>query len=219
MPSKAYGKFQKNLETVQRLNESFDILRAKRNSKGRGAFDHITRSAVVFLVSSFEVYCEDLLCETAELSTELADDALKLPHSVKKTLNAFVRNENNHVPPMNLCDEGWRQIYINLVRLQAEHLNTPKVKNLKELFEKYIGISSNTIDSVSHIDKLDEIIEFRGEIVHQVKSTTYVHIEDVKKHLHSINEIVIGLDMMAREYIKNTYNVKVPWHDTYVHIA
>ena len=84
MPSKAYGKFQKNLETVQRLNESFDILRANRNSKGRGAFDHITRSAVVFLVSSFEVYCEDLLCETAELSIELADDAVKLPHSVKK---------------------------------------------------------------------------------------------------------------------------------------
>ena len=61
MPSKAYGKFQKNLETVQRLNITYETMKENRHSKGRGAFDHITRSAIVFLVSAFEVYCEDVL--------------------------------------------------------------------------------------------------------------------------------------------------------------
>ena len=219
MPSKAYGKFQKNLETVQRLNESFDTLREARNSKGRGAFDHITRSAVVFLVSAFEVYCEDVLCEGVDLSIKFAGDAVNLPHSVKKNINAYVRNENNHVPPIGLCDEGWRQIYTNIVRVQAGHLNSPKVKNLKELFDKHLGISNTAVDTVPNINQLDGIIEFRGEIVHQVKTTTYVHIEDVTKHLNTINEIVIGIDMLIREHIKNAYNVKAPWNDTYVHIA
>lgn len=215
MPSKAYGKFQKNLETVQRLNESFDTMRAARNSKGKGAFDHITRSAVVFLVSAFEVYCEDILCEGVELSIKFAGDAVKLPHSVKKNISAYVRNENNHVPPMSLCDEGWREVYSNIVRVQVDHLNSPKVKNLKELFEKLLGIDPTSIDAISNINQLDGIIEFRGEIVHRVKSTTYVHIEIVKEHHNTINQIVIGVDRLIREHIKSTYNVKYPWNDTY----
>lgn len=215
MPSKAYGKFQKNLETVQRLNESFDTMRAARNSKGKGAFDHITRSAVVFLVSAFEVYCEDILCEGVELSIKFAGDAVKLPHSVKKNISAYVRNENNHVPPMSLCDEGWREVYSNIVRVQVDHLNSPKVKNLKELFEKILGIDPTSIDAISNINQLDGIIEFRGEIVHRVKSTTYVHIEIVKEHHNTINQIVIGVDRLIREHIKSTYNVKYPWNDTY----
>lgn len=219
MPSKAYIKFQNNLQTVQRLNETYEQMKKIRSSRGRGAFDHITRSSIVFLVSAFEVYCEDILCEAVQCSINAAKDAVKLPHSVKKNINTFVRNENNHVPPMNLCDEGWRQIYIDIVRLQADHLNSPKIKNLKELFEKYLGILPTNVDKISNIDQLDSIIEFRGEIVHQVKSTTYVHIEDVQKHLNAINEIVIGIDLLIREHIKSIYNVKAPWNDTYVHIA
>ena len=88
MPSKAYGKFQKNLETVQRLNETYKTAKENRGSKGRGAFDHITRSAIVFLVSAFEVYCEDVLCESVEISIKHAKDACNLPHAVKKNINA-----------------------------------------------------------------------------------------------------------------------------------
>ena len=219
MPSKAYGKFQKNLETVQRLNETYEAMKKNRNSKGRGAFDHITRSAVVFLVSAFEVYCEDVLCESVEVSIASAKDACRLPHSVKKNISVYVRNENNHVPPMSLCDEGWRQIYKEIARNQANYLNSPKTKNLKELFEKHLGISPNLVDSVQNINQLDNIIEFRGEIVHQVRAAKYVHIEDVKQYLQIINEVVIGIDMLIREHIKCTYNVKVPWNDTYIHIA
>ncbi len=56
MPSKSYVHFLRNLDTVTRLQECYDIIRGNRNSKGRAAFDHITRSAVLFLVSAFEVY-------------------------------------------------------------------------------------------------------------------------------------------------------------------
>lgn len=219
MPSKAYGKFQKNLETVQRLNETYKTAKENRGSKGRGAFDHITRSAIVFLVSAFEVYCEDVLCESVEISIKHAKDACNLPHAVKKNINAYVRNENNHVPPMDLCDEGWRKIYKKIARTHADYLNSPNTKNLKEIFEKLLGIAPGLLDSVKYIDQLDSIIEFRGEIVHQVKAATYVHIEDVKQDIQVINEIVIGIDTLIREHIKNTYNVKVPWNDTYIHIG
>ena len=219
MPSKAYGKFQKNLETVQRLNETYKTAKENRGSKGRGAFDHITRSAIVFLVSAFEVYCEDILCEGVEVTISSAKDAVRLPHSVKKHINAYVRNKNNHVPPMNLCDEGWRQVYTQMARIQAAHLNSPNVNNLKEIYEKFLGISPSSVDALTSIEQLDTIIEFRGEIVHQVKPSTYVHIEEVKAHVKTINEIVIRIDIMIRDFIKNTYQVKVPWNDTYVHIA
>jgi hypothetical protein len=52
-----------------------------------------------------------------------------------------------------------------------------------------------------------------------VKANKYVHIEDVENYLKVINEIVIGIDMLVREHIKETYKVKVPWNDTYIRIA
>lgn len=219
MPSKAYGKFQNNLTTVQRLIETYKVMKASRGKKGRGAFDHITRSAVVFLVSAFEVYCEDILCEGVTASIVSAGDAIRLPHAVKKNISAYIRNDNNHVPPMALCDEGWRDVYTRMAKEQAKYFNSPKTKNLKEIYEKHLGIPSSAIDALDGIDRLDDIIEFRGEIVHQVKSSAYVHIEDVWEHLQTINEIVIGIDMMVRDHIKNLYHVKVPWNDTYVHMV
>ena len=120
---------------------------------------------------------------------------------------------------MNLCDEGWRQIYTHMAENYANHMNTPNVKNLKDMFEKYLGVDPSNLDSVRFMDQLDSIITFRGGIVHQVKANKYVHIEDVINYLKVINEIVIGIDMLIREHIKETYKVKVPWNDTYIRIA
>ena len=36
MPSKSYGRFIRNLETVTRLQDSYDIIRAHRGSRGKG---------------------------------------------------------------------------------------------------------------------------------------------------------------------------------------
>lgn len=216
MPSKAYGNFQKNLETVQRLNDTYEQMKKDRNSRGRGAFDHITRSAIVFLVSAFEVYCEDVLCEGVDWTIRSARDAIKLPNPVKNNINCFVKKETNGVPPTDLCDEGWRRVYKDMVEKQTQFLNTPSTKKIKELFGNFLGITAADLDAIPDFNNLDTVISFRGEIVHRVKATQYVHIEDVKAYICLIHNLAVNLDKTIKEHIRITYSVKAPWNDTYV---
>lgn len=219
MPSKAYIKFQNNLQTVQRLNETYEQMKKTRNSRGRGAFDHITRSSIVFLISAFEVYCEDIIREGVQKTIVSAKDASNLPKDVKNTIDNFVKNEKNGIPPIELCDEGWRNVYKNLIEKLLSAFNTPKKDNLKDLFKRFLGIKDSALDKIADIDKLDDIVKYRGEIVHQVKAIKYVHIEDVKMYITTIHNIAINIDLIIRKHIKSIYKVKAPWNDTYTFIA
>ncbi len=215
MPSKAYGKFLKNLDTVTRLEHTFEIVRTNRNTRGRAAWDHLTRSAIVFLVSSFEVYIEDVINETIAVHIRYSNNAQNLPGSIKDSLNKYVKNERNGTPPTALCDEGWRSIYRKIGTEKTEKLNTPKVRNLSDNFRDLLGMTQAFWSRIESIHKLDEIIIFRGEIVHRVQSDQYVNIDKVKESKEIISVIVKSVDNETLRFLKEVYpNKRAIWNVT-----
>ncbi len=215
MPSPAYNKFLKNLESVNRLQATYHDLRNNRSTRGRAAWDHITRSAFIFLASSFEVYIEDVLTESISKHIKYAGDAPKLPNDVKDTLNKYVRKDSNGVPPTDLCDEGWKTVYRNIGLARTEKLNTPKVENIKLLFKELIGAES-IITTVPDIGKLDDIISFRGEIAHRVRADEYVKIDTVEDAKKVISDIAKAIDRGVLQYLRTTYSGKrMDWYDVY----
>ncbi len=221
MPSSSYSKFIKNMETVKRLeNTYYESKKVNHNKGGRGAFDHLTRGAVVFLVSSFEVYCENILMESCEHLIKNAKDAKYLPHAVRSTISDFVKCDSNGIPPTELCDEGWRAVYKGIVQKETDRLNTPSTKNLEKLFAKLLGVKKGFIENIVcdtlGTDRLDPIIVFRGEITHRVRANRYVHIEIVKEYEDTILNIVVSIDKKVCDYIKGTsLSKKQPWKKTY----
>lgn len=216
MPSQSYGRFQRNLETVTRLQESYEIIRRHRSSRGKGAFDHITRSAVLFLVSAFEVYIEEVTCECCELNISLARDAQRLPHGVRSTIDCAVTKKNTSFSPISLCDEGWRDVYRQITQEATEKFNTPKVPQVKQLFGNYIGTTDLLIDGITNIDRLDDFVRFRGEITHRVKATSYVKIEKVVESKALIEGLVREIDKMLLNFLHAAYpDKRAPWNNTY----
>ena len=216
MPTKAYGKFLVNLETVNRLEGSYDEIRTRRNQRGRAAYDHITRSAIIFLASAFEVYIEDVIKECCRQHISFAGDAKNLPGGVKDTINRYVKNENNGVPPTNLCDEGWRDVYRIIVEYETEKLNTPKKRQITDLFHKLVGINNSTVENLHGINDLDGVISFRGEIAHRVRAEQYVSIQQVHNNMNIIRELVIEIDKMILDYFRTCYvGKRLPWNHTY----
>ena len=216
MPSQSYGRFMRNLETVTRLQESYDIIRRHRDSRGKGAFDHITRSAVLFLVSAFEVYIEEITYECCELNINLARNAQRLPHGVRSTIDSAVTKKAPSLSPISLCDEGWRNVYRQITRDATEKFNTPKVPQIKQLFGSYIGTTDPLIDGIANIDQLDDFVRFRGEITHRVRASSYVKIEKVIESKELIAGLVMDIDRMLLSFFRVTYpDRRVPWNNTY----
>ena len=216
MPTKSYTRFTKNMETVNRLEETYEEIRTRRNRRGKAAYDHITRSAIIFLASAFEVYIEDVAKECCNQHISFAGDASKLPNDVKNTINNFVKKDKNAEPPIMLCDEGWRRIYRIIAEQETGKLNTPKKQQIQELFNRLIGISTTKIDDIPNIEDLDSVITFRGEIAHRVKAEQYVKIEQVKKNVQTVKELVVEIDKMIINYFRDYYPEKrVPWNNSY----
>lgn len=216
MPTKAYSKFLKNMETVNRLEDTYNEIRMRRNHRGRAAYDHITRSAIIFLASAFEVYIEDVVRECCKQHIIFAGDGNNLPGAVKGAINKYVKVDSNATPPMDLCDEGWSDVYRKIVDAEISKLNTPKKRQIKDLFEKLVGVSNQTIDNIVGIDDLDGVISFRGEIAHRVRAEQYVNIEQVYSNVNIICELTIEIDKMILDYFRNFYHGhRLPWNNTY----
>ena len=216
MPTKSYARFTKNISTVERLNDTYHSIRQARGKKGRAAFDHVTRSAIIFLASAFEVYVEDVIKECCEQHINFARDAIKLPRDVKSTLNKYVKVESNGTPPVDLCDEGWRIVYRKIATEKTEKLNTPKKDQISVLFNDLVGISEREVNDIQDIDKLNGVIKFRGDIAHRIYASSYVNIEQVIDNTNIINNVAKGLDKMILKKFRNTYpQNRLPWNEVY----
>ena len=147
MPSVAYSKYRENITTVQRLLVAYDELKQvknPKNSRGKMALDHITRPAVVFLISAAEVYIEDLLIEAVNVHIEKARRFENLPVAIKDTLNANPR----------INREQFIQKYRRLIRFQTNRLNTPWNELVGEIFHNYINVPIGSIEMLPNFQEL-----------------------------------------------------------------
>lgn len=214
MPTRSYRRFVKNIETVTRLKETYYETCSHRGTRGRAAYDHITRSAIIFLASAFEVYVEDVIKECCDQHIIFSQNAVNLPNTVKNTINEYVKVPGNAAPPTDLCDEGWRKVYRKIAEQKTDRLNTPKKKQIIDLFESLVDIKESDINKIKRINDLDGLIRFRGDIAHRVKADTYVKIDQVSENEDIISNVIQGIDNVIIKYFKKKYPQKrLPWYE------
>lgn len=110
MPSKAYKTFQKNLNQVNKLIETYNHELERNSGRGKKSLDHLTRAGLIFLCSSFEVYVESVIYETGNFITRKIYQPKKLPMEAKKTISDAVKKEKNDISPILFYDD-WKEYY------------------------------------------------------------------------------------------------------------
>ena len=215
MPSKSYTTFQKNLNQVSRLIETYDHELERISKKGKKSLDHLTRAGLIFLCSSFEVYVESVTKETGKFITNKINQPKGLPMEVKKTISEAVKKEKNELSPILFYDD-WKMYYNNLIVYDTRYLNTPKVKNIRQLFKNYFGIAENEIDdTIFPFKSLDDIVSERGAVAHNLYSAEYLKKNKLLEYTDTIKTCVLELDKLLYDKIPEITRLK-PWNNTYV---
>ncbi|MBE5980346.1 MAG: hypothetical protein E7249_14600 [Paenibacillaceae bacterium] len=214
MPSKAYSTFTKNVQQVDRLLEAYDLLQGPK--RGKRKLDHLTRAALMFLCSSWEVYIEQVANESGEKIAKNINEIKKLPKKIKKTIAKQI-NKNKNDEEAILFIDSWREYYLGMLDMKTKGLNTPKQAQVTELFEDYLGINKDLIDSsILMISEIDEIIVTRGEVAHNVFAERYLKKNVVDKYYDIIKMAVRDVDVMLYNYIPSVVDKgKKPWNNTY----
>lgn len=195
MPSKARIALDKNLKDVENLL----VLHAAAGGTGPGrrhGLEALNKSAIVLLTSFWEAYCEDIAAEGLECIVTNASDADALPKEIKKIIAKKLKADANELALWSVSDNKWRQVLRDhmaaLKEARDRKLNTPKWRNIDELFESAIGLSSVsskwiwpkkrlTVEKAR--TKLDKFVELRGEIAHRGKAQTSVSKAQVEDFL------------------------------------
>lgn len=214
MPSNAYRTFLKNLGQVDRLIETYEHELERDRRRGKKSLDHLTRSGLIFLCSSFEVYVESVVRECGQFVTKKVQLPKSLPDDVKKNISDSVKKEKNELSPIAFYDD-WKQYYNNMIFYETKHLNTPKIGNIRKLLLGYFGIQGSEIDdSTFPFSDLDEIITARGEIAHNIFGEEYFKKVTLLEYRDTIKACVTEIDNLLYRKIPEI-TVYRPWRNTH----
>lgn len=157
----------------------------------------LNKSALVLLVACWEAYIEDLATSSFQFLIDRATTPNVFPNNVLTEATKPIISSEDKRRIWELAGDGWKEILQahkdNILDKHVGKLNTPRPKQIDEMFEKLIGfkkLSSNWkwrgLSNNNVKKQLDELITTRGEIAHKVKASEFVK----KNYVNTIPELI-----------------------------
>jgi hypothetical protein len=200
MASKARAAFDQSCDDVDRLLEIHTHLGGAGPGR-KHRLEVLNKSAIVLVTAFWEAYCEDLAAEALEHIVSKSADASKLPKELKKRIADELKADKNQLAVWHLADGGWRALaHARLLAMALKRnwdLNTPKSKQITELFEEAIGFDKATAKwcwkgktEAQTRDALDNFVVLRGRIAHRGAASFTVTKAQVQDYFDLVKHLV-----------------------------
>lgn len=230
MPSTAFNVF--NGRKRREILEIADVFQEINNRPGPNTKYSLLNGALVLLVSSWEVYCEDVCKQAADrIQNRQSLTFAQLDEKLRKDLIQYAGSQykGNQDPLLEkvamLPDGGWRQLLNGRLNEYIPDFNTPKFsrqrgKDLNGLFRQVLGIKmSNEIEGFLEeaglCVRLDGIVTLRGEIAHtgDAQAEDRLSPDILRQHTASFIEAAAAVDVIFHTEFRNKLGF-APWQIT-----
>ena len=210
--ARATVNFSLAIKQIRDLLDYYSDLSKVQNQKNLN-LEVFKRSSVILMVTAWESFVEDMF--GLHINHRLND--AKSPDDISKAFGTVAENwytaistrSKNHPGPKDFtkwAGDNWKELIRQKLRKDLISLNTPRSKNISDLSTRYLGVDITknwnlarmTAPKVS--EKLDRIIELRGEITHRI-----VNYFEARSHLGQ-NDLVGNIDFVE-QLAKRTENL------------
>lgn len=202
------------------------------NRPGPNTKHALLNGALVLLVSSWEIYCEEVCRQAAgkildrnglqfdQLTDQLRRDLLRYAGS------EFTGNQDPLDEKLALLpDGGWKRLLSDRLDEYIRDFNTPKFrrqrgKDLDGLFRLILGARMSTAIEGFLVDPelcngLDEIVTLRGEIAHTGEAAPEDRLtaDLIRQHTASFVEAAAAIDVILCRDFRDRFGF-APWRIT-----
>ena len=216
LPSRAFQLFNgKKKPEILEIAQVFEDINARR---GPNTNYSLLNGALVLLVSSWEVYCEDVCQQAAEkIQSRSTLQFSQLNERLRKDLIQYAGNQyTGKQDPLTeklamLPDGGWRQLLADRLNEYLPDFNTPKFsrqrgKDLNSLFRQVLGIRvsdkiEDFLDDNGLCGRLDAVVTLRGEIAHtgDAQAENRLSPDILRNHTASFIEAAAAVDVIVHQ--------------------
>lgn len=230
MPSQAFNVF--NGRRKREIFEIADVFEELNNRRGPNTKYSLLNGALVLLVSSWEVYCEDVCRQAAEkIKSRPNLNFSQLDETLQRDLVQYAGGQyKGNQDPLTekvamLPDGGWRQLLADRLGEYVPDFNTPKFsrqkgKDLNGLFRQVLGIKmSNAIggflEDAGLCGRLDAVVTLRGEIAHtgDARAEDRLSPEILRRHTSAFIEAAAAVDVVVHQEFRGKLGF-APWQIT-----
>jgi len=167
------------------------------------------------LCAAWERYNESVLIEGASYLAKEVRDPNNLPLNVRKHLSAIAKKSTHELKPMELAGDGWRTLYVSVVRDETASLNTPKSEKLKTLYDRLLGVPDVSSFWSIGAKPIDDFVSTRGDIAHNGRNASYIAAGTLNFYIELIEKAVSEHDNALCDNLKLAANCAYqPWRRT-----
>jgi hypothetical protein len=171
----------------------------------------LNKATYVLVASLWEAYCEDVVAESLNLLIDHVPSWKELPRRLARDIAKELRQGDTPLlAPWALAGDGWRQ-YLRDRQTVREYgrnydFSGPKSANIERFFSESLGLAGirdiwSDKEGPSICQDLDNHLEQRNVIVHQITPGPTVYKRDVKSFYNVVRCLVRRTDQVIDEML------------------
>jgi hypothetical protein len=191
-----------NLKEVARLLEIHTKI-AGPNVGAKHKVEVLNKSGIVLLVACWEAYIEDLAEASFRFLLRRARQPDLFPSKVLAHASKRLREDKDERRVWELAGDGWKTVLRNhqeqVLRRYVGNLNTPKPKQIDELFSSLMGVSNiskkwswHRCSPAKARARLNKLVTLRGAIAHRVSAPRSVRKNEVEQAATFVGRLAVA---------------------------
>ena len=208
------------------ISEVGQLLKISSRQKRRSDAEVINRSALVFLVATWETFIQTVAEQAFKEMLEHATSPQMFPNKVLAVASRKLQEDRDDRGIWILAGSGWKKVLEDhqkeILQRHTGPFHSPMSENIDSLFQAVLGLKCVSsywkwrgMTAVRARVRLDQLVKLRHQIAHRVHTREEIKKSTVESYTHFMHRLAASLHNAVASHLKKQTGKRIWGHVVY----